>query len=61
VTLSMVFSLAGPVGFVSHRRRLWGFTLRSFLLPDGYDGIPAMFAPRVVTTDSHSSIETNEG
>jgi hypothetical protein len=61
VTLSTVCSLAGPDDFVSRRQRLWGLTLRSFLLPDGYNGIPAMFAPRVVTTDSHSSIETNEG
>jgi hypothetical protein len=36
VTLSMVCSLAGPVDFVSRRQRLWGLTLRSFLLPDGY-------------------------
>lgn len=60
-TLSMVYSLASPVGLISYRQRLWGLTLRSFLLHDGYDDIPATFALRVVTTDLHSSVETNEG
>jgi hypothetical protein len=36
VTLSMVCSLASPVDFISRRQRLWGSTLRSFLLPGGY-------------------------
>jgi hypothetical protein len=50
-TLSMVCSLAGPVDFFSRRQRLWGLTLRSFLLPDGHMAFlpcsPRVSLPRI--------------
>lgn len=56
VTLSMVCSLASPVDFFSRRQRLWGFTLRSFLLPDGYMTFlpcsPRVSLPRIRTRRS---------
>lgn len=51
ITLSTASSLAGLVGFVSCRQRLWGSTLRSFLLPDGHTTFlpcrPRMSLPRI--------------
>lgn len=56
-TLSTNCALASLAGFVSRRRRPWGFALRSFLLPCGSAAFLPSFAPRVVTADSLSSIE----
>jgi hypothetical protein len=61
VTLATICALASLVGFISRRQRLWGFALRSFLLPYGLSAFLPNFAPHVVTADSHSSIETDEG
>jgi hypothetical protein len=59
--LSTVCALAGLVGFISRRQRLWGSTLRSFLLIRGWEAFLPCFAPHVVTPDSHSSIEDRRG